>query len=109
MMTTGLPLGNVGGGKYDNALMGILQDCVKLPVFLDSVFSFLARRTDFYIIMKQDDSSAKMGFLEREAEAMVMSVSYDHLICRLHYILVAKCLFSCLVGVQEVRVADSQA
>ena len=79
-MAAGLPLGNVGGGKYDNALMGILQDCVKLPVFLDSMFSFLARRTDFYIIMKQDDSAAKMGFLEREAEAMVMSVSYYHLI-----------------------------
>ena len=78
MMTDGpnpLPLGGVGGGKYDNALLGILQDCVKLPVFLDSVFSFLARRTDFYVIMQPDDITAKMGFIEGESEANVVSVS----------------------------------
>lgn len=80
-MASGLPLGNVGGGKYDNALMGILQDCVKLPVFMDSIFSFLARRTDFYIIMQAGDTEAKMGFLEREAEAMVMSVYDMHGLC----------------------------
>ncbi|XP_064406261.1 nudC domain-containing protein 3-like [Halichondria panicea] len=72
-MAAGLPLGNVGGGKYDAALMGILQDCVKLPVFMDTIFSFLARRTDFFIIMEPGDTQAKMGFLERESETMVLS------------------------------------
>ena len=75
-MAAGLPLGNVGGGKYDAALMGILQDCVKLPVFMDTIFSFLARRTDFFIIMEPGDTQAKMGFLERESETMVLSVRY---------------------------------
>lgn len=70
-----LPLGGVGGGKYDNALMGILQDCVKLPVFLDNIFSFLARRTDFYVIMEPGNKDAKMGFLQGESEAIVSSVS----------------------------------
>lgn len=57
-------------GMYDNALMGILQSCGKLQPFLDAVFSFLARRTDFYIIMQHD--RAKMGFFPGVAEGMVM-------------------------------------
>ncbi len=76
-MATSLPLGNVGGGKYDAALMGILQDCVKLPVFMDTIFSFLARRTDFFIIMEPGDTQAKMGFLERESETMVLTVRHN--------------------------------
>ena len=55
---------------YDNALMGILQSCGKLQPFLDAVFSFLARRTDFYIIMQHE--RAKMGFFPGVAEGMVM-------------------------------------
>ncbi len=76
-MASGLPLGNVGGGKYDSALMSILQDCVKLPTFMDAIFSFLARRTDFYILMEPGDTSAKMGFVEKESEAMVISVYFS--------------------------------
>lgn len=57
---------------YDSALMGILQRCGKLQPFLDSVFSFLARRTDFFIIMKHE--RAKMGFLPGVAENMVVQV-----------------------------------
>lgn len=57
---------------YDNALMGILQSCGKLPPFLDAIFSFLARRTDFYILMKHE--KAKMGFLPGVAESMVQQV-----------------------------------
>ena len=64
-----IPLG-YQTGVYDSALMGILQDCVKLPQFLDSVFSFLARRTDFYIIMEHE--KAKMGFHPGVAESMVI-------------------------------------
>ena len=57
---------------YDNALMGILQNCGKLPPFLDAVFSFLARRTDFYVLMKHE--RAKMGFPPGVAESMVLQV-----------------------------------
>lgn len=57
---------------YDSALMGILQSCGKLQPFLDAVFSFLARRTDFYIIMKHE--RAKMGFLPGVAEDMAKQV-----------------------------------
>ena len=66
-----IPLG-YQTGVYDSALMGILQDCVKLPQFLDSVFSFLARRTDFYIIMEHE--KAKMGFPPGVAQSMVLEV-----------------------------------
>ena len=66
-----IPLG-YQTGVYDNALMGILQNCVKLPQFLDVVFSFLARRTDFYLIMEHE--RAKMGFPVGVAEGMVMQV-----------------------------------
>ena len=58
---------------YDNALMGILQDCTKLPMFLDAVFSFLARRTDFYILLTSEQT--KMGFPQGVAESMVLQVS----------------------------------
>jgi hypothetical protein len=54
---------------YDNALMGILQNCGKLQPFLDAIFCFLARRTDFYILMKHE--RAKMGFPPGVAEGMV--------------------------------------
>ena len=57
---------------YDNALMGILQNCGKLQSFLDAVFSFLARRTDFYILMKHE--KAQMGFPPGVAESMVQQV-----------------------------------
>lgn len=58
---------------YDNALMGILQDCAKLPMFLDAVFSFLARRTDFYILLTSEQT--KMGFPQGVAESMVLQVT----------------------------------
>ena len=59
-------------GAYDNALMGILHDCGKLQPFLDAVFSFLARRTDFYLLMQHE--KAKMGFPPGVAETMVVQV-----------------------------------
>ena len=62
-------------GVYDHALLAILQNCVKLPNFLDAIFSFLARRTDFYVIMKHD--RAKMGFPPGVAESMVANVSHN--------------------------------
>lgn len=55
---------------YDTAFMGVLQSCGKLPTFLDELFSFLARRTDFYVIMPHE--RAKMGFPPGVAQEMVM-------------------------------------
>ena len=34
--------------KHDSAFLGVLQDKGSIPDFLDSVYSFLYRRTDFY-------------------------------------------------------------
>ena len=70
-MDAPLPLSGPAS-PYDNALMGILQDCAKLPVFLDAVFSFLARRTDFYILLTSEQT--KMGFPQGVAEGMVLQV-----------------------------------
>ena len=69
-----IPLG-YQTGVYDSALLGILQDCVKLPQFLDAIFSFLARRTDFYVIMEHE--KAKMGFPLGVAENMVLQVRWE--------------------------------
>ncbi|KAF8571346.1 hypothetical protein P879_00079 [Paragonimus westermani] len=46
--------------KYDSALLGILQHEGKIEKFLDVVFGFLMRRTDFYHIMTPDQK--KLGF-----------------------------------------------
>lgn len=45
---------------YDSAFLGILQNEGNVQTFLDAVFSFLRRRTDFYVIMKSPTD--KMGF-----------------------------------------------
>lgn len=60
-------------GQLDNIFLGILQNCGQIEPFLDVVFSFLARRTDFYVVMnsKQD----KMGFPDGIAEQMVLKVN----------------------------------
>lgn len=55
---------------YDATFMGVLQSCGKLQTFLDEMFSFLARRTDFYVIMTHE--RAKMGFPPGVAQEMVM-------------------------------------
>ncbi|KAF5395107.1 NudC domain-containing protein 3 [Paragonimus heterotremus] len=46
--------------KYDSALLGILQHEGKIEKFLDVIFGFLMRRTDFYHIMTPDQK--KLGF-----------------------------------------------
>ncbi|XP_076332392.1 nudC domain-containing protein 3-like isoform X2 [Tachypleus tridentatus] len=45
---------------YDDALFGILQNEGQIYPFLDVIFGFLYRRTDFYKI--QHDENDKMGF-----------------------------------------------
>ncbi|VDQ16819.1 unnamed protein product [Trichobilharzia regenti] len=46
--------------QYDNALLGILQNEGKLERFLDVIFGFLMRRTDFYCIITPEQK--KIGF-----------------------------------------------
>ncbi|TNN13285.1 NudC domain-containing protein isoform 1 [Schistosoma japonicum] len=46
--------------QYDNALLGILQNEGKLEKFLDVIFGFLMRRTDFFYIMTPEQRN--IGF-----------------------------------------------
>ena len=59
-------------GKYDNAFLSVLQDVGKINPFLEHLFSFLRRRTDFYLLL---DNEGKFGFAPGAAEKMVLSVS----------------------------------
>ena len=59
---------------YDNALLGILQNEGKLETFLDVIFGFLCRRTDFFMIMQNEKQ--RYGFPPGVAEKMISSVSY---------------------------------
>lgn len=61
--------------QIDNLFLGILQNCGQIEPFLDIIFNFLARRTDFFRIMHKKDD--KMGFPEGVAEKMVMKVSKE--------------------------------
>lgn len=45
---------------YDNAFFGILQNEGNIETFLDAVFSFLFRKTDFYVTMTSPTD--RMGF-----------------------------------------------
>ncbi|CAL8102561.1 unnamed protein product [Calicophoron daubneyi] len=56
--------------QYDNALLGILQNEGKIEKFLDVVFGFLMRRTDFYHIMTPENK--KLGFPEGVSIRMVV-------------------------------------
>ena len=58
--------------KFDDLFFGILQNCEQIEPFLDVVFSFLARRTDFFCLMHS--KTDKMGFPPGVAEKMVLKV-----------------------------------
>ena len=58
--------------KFDDILMGILQHCEQVEPFLDAIFSFLARRTDFFRVMQNRED--KMGFPPGVAEKIVLKV-----------------------------------
>ena len=58
--------------QFDNILLGILQNCEQIEPFLETVFCFLARRTDFFRLMHNKEQ--KYGFPPGAAEAMVMKV-----------------------------------
>ena len=64
--------------KFDDILMGILQHCEQVEPFLDAIFSFLARRTDFFQVMH--DRSDKMGFPPGVAEKIVLKVSFEMMV-----------------------------
>lgn len=56
--------------QYDNVLLGILQKEGKIGPFLEAIFNFLYRRTDFYRILQEPNG--KMGFPEGAAEKYVL-------------------------------------
>ena len=58
--------------RCDDIFLGILQHCEKIEPFLETVFSFLARRTDFFRLMHNRDD--KLGFPPGVAEKMVIKV-----------------------------------
>lgn len=59
-------------GRFDEVFLPVLTHLGKMDQFLDHVFSFLFRRTDFYYVMKTKHDS--MGFPPGAAERMVNTV-----------------------------------
>ena len=59
-------------GPYDIPFMSVMQTCGKIEEFIDEFFHFLARRTDFFLLMKHQN--AKMGFPPGNAERMILQV-----------------------------------
>jgi len=58
--------------KYDEIFLGILQNCGKIEPFLDAIFNFLSRRTDFFLLMHKKDD--KLGFPPGYAEKMTIKI-----------------------------------
>ncbi|KAL3273672.1 hypothetical protein HHI36_015102 [Cryptolaemus montrouzieri] len=54
---------------HDDILFNILKECKTLPVFLDHVFGFLKRRTDFYVVA--DNANSPVGLPPGISEAIV--------------------------------------
>ncbi|XP_056641361.1 nudC domain-containing protein 3 [Diorhabda sublineata] len=59
----------MSGKNFDNILFEMLKECRTLPNFLDNIFGFLQRRTDFYHIAK--DEHASIGLPDGLAEKLV--------------------------------------
>ena len=57
-------------GKYDSSLLPVIQGEGKVQGFLDAVFSFLYRRTDFYQPLNEEKT---MGFPEGAAQDIVLA------------------------------------
>ena len=57
-------------GKYDSSLLPVIQGEGKVQGFLDAVFSFLYRRTDFYQPLNEEKT---MGFPEGAAQHIVLA------------------------------------
>ncbi|VEN47456.1 unnamed protein product [Callosobruchus maculatus] len=56
--------------KHDDMLFEMLKECKTLPNFLDAIFGFLSRRTDFYHIANEPNSAVGLpeGFAEKIAQ-----------------------------------------
>ncbi|XP_050298419.1 nudC domain-containing protein 3 isoform X2 [Anthonomus grandis grandis] len=54
---------------HDDMLFNMLKECKTLPAFLDEIFGFLSRRTDFYHIAPNPDSP--VGLPKGLAESLV--------------------------------------
>ncbi|GJQ72453.1 hypothetical protein Trydic_g3528 [Trypoxylus dichotomus] len=59
---------------FDDTLFAILKDCKTLPTFLDTIFGFLNRRTDFYVTTKEPNSV--VGLPQGLAERLVRNTFY---------------------------------
>lgn len=58
--------------KHDNLLMEILRETKNPPEFLDAVFGFLNRRTDFFHLY---DENTKVGLPPGMASKIIYDVS----------------------------------
>lgn len=58
-----------GDGRFDDVFMTMAQQSGSIDGLLRTFFSFLHRRTDFYVV--QPPEGARMGFPEGRAEEMV--------------------------------------
>lgn len=58
-------------GRFDNFLITIIQESGGIEGILNTLFSFLLRRTDFFYEMNPGD---KMGFPPGEAVEMVNQI-----------------------------------
>lgn len=65
-----------GYDKFDDVFMGILQNLGRIEPFLDAIFHFLARRTDFFRIMHTPTD--KMGFPPGVSEKVVLKIFHNH-------------------------------
>lgn len=59
-------------GTFDSILLSIMRSCGKIQPFFECIFSFLSRRTDFYIIL--EDNHPDMGFPPGVALNIVIQV-----------------------------------
>ncbi|KAJ8913202.1 hypothetical protein NQ315_016144 [Exocentrus adspersus] len=60
--------------NHDDMLFEMLKQCKTLPNFLDDVFGFLQRRTDFYVVA--DEPNAAVGLPEGLAEKLIRHTFY---------------------------------
>lgn len=56
-------------GQFDDILASIASQHKSIEGLLDSFFSFLNNRTDFYVV--DDDPSRRIGFAPGQAERIV--------------------------------------
>lgn len=64
-----------GDTRFDDVLMTMAQQSGSIDGLLRAFFSFLHRRTDFYVV--QPPQGASMGFPEGKAEDMVRACAAD--------------------------------